>query len=237
MDAVDAISPYKRASIGHWVRAGQGFPGSGEGWEVEATLGWSHRGSKEDLVMTMSDESLWVTRAREGDAAAFAAIYARYERRIYAFIYRMMGNPDDAFDLTQETFLKAYRALDKTDAELNVNAWLHRIASNACMDVLRRRQLLRWLPWDNARHDRPSGRREDSPEAALLGDETQRAVTRVLQAMSPRNRQALILREYEGLAYQEIAAVLGISLLAVKSLIFRARAEFRERYQALEGRE
>ncbi len=68
----------------------------------------------------------------------FAALFARYERRIYAFVYRMMGNPDDAFDLTQETFLKAYRALEKTDEELNVNAWLHRIASMASggMDTL-----------------------------------------------------------------------------------------------------
>ena len=184
--------------------------------------------------LTAAEESLWVARVRGGDSAAFAALYQRYERRIYAFVYRMMGNPDDAFDLTQETFLKAFRALDRTDAELNVNAWLHRIASNACMDVLRRRQRLRWLPWDGARHERASSQREDDPEGTLLGDETQRAVARVLQAMSPRNRQAMILREYEGLSYQEIAAVVGLSLPAVKSLLFRARQEFRDRYHELE---
>ena len=104
----------------------------------------------------------------------------------------MMGDPDDAFDLTQETFLKAYRALDRTDAELNVNAWLHRIASNACMDVLRRRQRVRWLPWDGAKHERASGQREDDPEDTLLGGETQHEVSRVLRQMSPRNRQAMI---------------------------------------------
>jgi RNA polymerase sigma-70 factor, ECF subfamily len=185
--------------------------------------------------MTVPEEALWVARARKGDQAAFAELFARYERRIYAFTYRMMGNPDDAFDLTQETFLKAYRALGKTDPDLNVNAWLHRIASNACLDVLRRRQRLRWLPWDGPRHDRATARREDIPEERLLGDETQRAVNRALQAMSPRNRQALILREFEGLSYHEIAAVLGITYLAVKSLLFRARDEFRERYRALEG--
>ena len=187
------------------------------------------------MVMA-SEEASWVARAKAGDQAAFAELFARYERRIYAFVYRMMGNPDDAFDLTQETFLKAFRALDRTDAELNVNAWLHRIASNACMDVLRRRQRLRWLPWDGARHERASSQREDDPEDTLLGDETQRAVARVLQAMSPRNRQAMILREYEGLSYQEIAAVVGLSLPAVKSLLFRARQEFRDRYHELEDR-
>jgi RNA polymerase sigma-70 factor (ECF subfamily) len=101
--------------------------------------------------------------------------------------------------------------------------------------VLRRRQGLRWLPWEGARHDRASGKREDDPEDTLLDDETQRSVARVLQAISARNRQALILREFEGLCYQEIAAVLGITVLAVKSLIHRARAEFRERYLAMEG--
>ena len=131
------------------------------------------------LVMTTEDAA-WVARAKAGDQTAFAALFARYERRIYAFVYRMMGDPDDAFDLTQETFIKAYRALDKTDEELNVNAWLHRIASNACMDVLRRRQRIRWLPWEGAKHDRASQIREDDPEGALIGDETQRTVQRVM---------------------------------------------------------
>ena len=135
------------------------------------------------LLMT-SEEAAWIARAKAGDQAAFAAIFTRYERRIYSFIYRMMGDPDDAYDLTQDTFLKAYRALGKTDDELNVNAWLHRIASNACMDLLRRRQRVRWLPWETAKHDRPSARAEDDPERTLLGGETQTAVQRVLAAMS-----------------------------------------------------
>jgi RNA polymerase sigma-70 factor (ECF subfamily) len=185
--------------------------------------------------MTIPEESHWVARAREGDAAAFATLYDRYERRIYAFVYRMMGNPDDAFDLTQETFLRAYRALDRTDAALNVNAWLHRIASNACLDVLRRRQRLRWLPWESAKHDRASSQREDDPEDTLLGDETQRSVSRVLQAMSTRNRQAMILREYEGLSCEDIGEIMGVSRSAVKSILFRGREEFRKLYVQLEG--
>ena len=95
------------------------------------------------------DEKSWVSRAREGDSAAFEAIYNRYERRIYAFIYQLMGNSEDAYDLTQDTFVKAYSALPRTSAsEMNLSAWLHRIAWNSCMDVLRRRKLIRWLPWE-----------------------------------------------------------------------------------------
>ncbi len=183
----------------------------------------------------IANETHCVARARAGDRVAFAELYARYERRIYSFVYRMMGNPEDAFDLTQETFLKAYRALGKTDEELNVNAWLHRIASNACMDVLRRRQRLRWLPWENARHDRPSGHEEDDPEGSVVGGETQVAVQRVLSAMSPRNRQAMVLREYEGLSCEDIGEIMGVSRSAVKSMLFRGRDEFRKLYTQLEG--
>lgn len=187
------------------------------------------------LVMT-SEEAAWVARAKAGDQAAFAALFNRYERRIYSFTYRMMGNADDASDLTQDTFLKAYRALGKTDEELNVNAWLHRIAANACMDVLRRRQRLRWLPWEHTKHEGPTPHLEDDPERTLLGGETRAAVERVLAAMSPRSRQAMILREYEGLSCEDIGEIMGVSRSAVKSILFRGREEFRRLYLALEDR-
>ena len=190
----------------------------------------------ERSIVMSSEEAAWVARAKAGDQAAFTELFTRYERRIYSFIYRMMGNPEDAFDLTQETFLKAYRALGKTDDELNVNAWLHRIASNACMDVLRRRQRLRWLPWENTKHDRPSVHQEDDPEGSVVGGETQVAVQRVLSAMSPRNRQAMVLREYEGLSCEDIGEIMGVSRSAVKSMLFRGREEFRKLYTQMEGR-
>lgn len=186
------------------------------------------------LVVT-SEELTWVTRAKAGDQAAFASLFAHYERRIYAFAYRMMGDPDDAFDLTQETFLKAFRALDKTDDELNVNAWLHRIASNACMDVLRRRQRIRWLPWEGPKHERASSILADDPEGSVIGNETQRTVQRVLNTMSPRNRQAMVLREYEGLSCEDIGEIMGVSRSAVKSILFRGREEFRKLYLQQEG--
>jgi len=189
----------------------------------------------ERAMVVTTEETSWVARAKAGDQAAFAALFARYERRIYAFSYRMMGNPDDAFDLTQETFLKAFRALDKTDEELNVNAWLHRIASNACMDVLRRRQRIRWLPWDAPKHERASTILEDNPEGTVIGDETQRIVQRVLDKMSPRNRQAMVLREYEGLSCEDIGEIMGASRSAVKSILFRGREEFRKLYLQQEG--
>ena len=103
------------------------------------------------------------------------------------------------------------------------------------MDLLRRRQRVRWLPWETAKHDRPSARAEDDPERTLLGGETQTAVQRVLAAMSPRNRQAMILREYEGLSCEDIGEVMGVSRSAVKSMLFRGREEFRKLYTTMEG--
>jgi RNA polymerase sigma-70 factor (ECF subfamily) len=182
-----------------------------------------------------TDEAVWVERAKQGDQAAFEAILQRYERQIYSFIYRMMGDPDDAYDLTQDCFIKAYKALGRTSDDLNVSAWLHRIASNACLDVLRRRQRLRWLPWEAPKHDHLLlSTPLDDPERSAISQETRASVQRALIRMSHRHRTALILREYEGLSCEEIGEVMGLSRSAVKSMLFRAREEFRRVYVAVD---
>ncbi|HET7036707.1 MAG TPA: sigma-70 family RNA polymerase sigma factor [Thermomicrobiaceae bacterium] len=184
------------------------------------------------------DEATWVDRAKEGDQAAFEAIFQRYERQIYGFIYRMMGNPEDASDLTQECFIRAYKALPQTSVDLNVSAWLHRIASNACLDVLRRRQRIRWLPWEAHKHEHLlHGKPIDDPERTALSSETQVLVQRILNQMSPRNRMALVLREYEGMSCEDIGEIMGLSRSAVKSVLFRGREEFRKLYRSLEDEE
>lgn len=185
-------------------------------------------------VVVPVDEATWVSRAKEGDQAAFEAIFQRYERQIYGFIYRMMGNPEDANDLTQECFIRAYKALGQT-SDLNVSAWLHRIASNACLDVLRRRQRIRWLPWETHKHEHLlHGKPIDDPERNAISNETQSIVQDVLNQMSPRNRMALVLREYEGMSCEDIGEIMGLSRSAVKSILFRGREEFRKVYRAME---
>ncbi|TVR72493.1 MAG: sigma-70 family RNA polymerase sigma factor [Sphaerobacteraceae bacterium] len=181
------------------------------------------------------DESVWIARAKAGDQAAFEAIFQLYERQIYGFIYRMMGNAEDANDLTQDCFIRAYKALSQTNDDLNISAWLHRIASNACLDVLRRRQRIRWLPWESHKHEHLlHGRPLDEPESNALRSETQMTVQQVISQMSPRNRMALILREYEGMSCEEIGQIMGLSRSAVKSVLFRGREEFRRIYLAVE---
>ncbi len=185
---------------------------------------------------TTADEDLLVSQAKAGSQAAFEMLIQRYERQIYAFTYRMMGNPDDAFDLTQECFIRAYKNLGRTNNELNISAWLHRIASNACLDVLRRRKRIRWLPWEAPKHEPLlSSHPSDDPERVALASENTSDVQLVLNEMNPRNRQALVLREFEGLSTQEIGEIMGLSRSAVKSVLFRAREEFRQTYVRLIG--
>ena len=183
-----------------------------------------------------ADEELLVSQAKAGNHAAFEALVQRYERQIYAFTYRMMGNQEDAFDLTQECFIRAYKNLDRTNAELNVSAWLHRIASNACLDQLRRRKRIRWLPWEGPKHEPLlNNHPTDNPERVAMATENTSDVQRVLDAMTPRNRQALVLREYEGLSTREIGDIMNLSRSAVKSVLFRAREEFRQAYWDMIG--
>lgn len=182
-----------------------------------------------------TDEQAWIDRAKAGDQAAFEAICQRYERQIYSLIYRMLGDADDAYDVAQEVFVKAYTALGRTNEHLNLSAWLFRIASNACLDVLRRRQRIRWLPWEGPKHDHLLlSASLDEPERSAISQETRVAVQRVLDRMTPRHRLALLLREYEGLGCQEIGDVMGLNRSAVRSLLFRAREEFRRLYPAVE---
>jgi RNA polymerase sigma-70 factor (ECF subfamily) len=178
------------------------------------------------------DESALTARARAGDRGAFDALYARYERRIFVHLLRRLGadRAEDAADLAQLTFLKAFVALPGTDERLNINAWLHRIAGNLSVDWLRRSGRTR--PFDPLAHDRGDEDRLVRPEAHLLDAETRGAVARALRRMRPRYREALLLHVRDDLPCAEVGARMGLSRPAVKSLLFRARAEFRTLYAA-----
>jgi RNA polymerase sigma-70 factor (ECF subfamily) len=178
------------------------------------------------------DDACLVDRAKAGDYAAFEMLVSRYERRIHALTYQMLDNSEDADDVTQETFLRAYRNLGRTNNQLNFSAWLHRIAANACLDQLRRRCRIHWLPWDVEQHEHILGSSpSDDPELVVLDSERRSDVQQVLAAMRPNYRLGLILREYEGMTTREIGAVMGLTVPAVKSLLFRAREDFRQLYR------
>jgi RNA polymerase sigma-70 factor (ECF subfamily) len=176
-----------------------------------------------------------IARAQAGEHAAFEQLFNQYQTQIYNYIYRLMGSSEDANDLTQDTFLKAYLALSRTSQDLRVGAWLYRIATNVCLDQLRHRKLIKWQAWESfVAVFHPTQVAKDSPERDCITRENAEEVQMILAQMHPKYRMCIILREYHDLSYDEIADVLNTTRAAVKSLLFRAREEFRQVYAKVE---
>lgn len=179
----------------------------------------------------MTEQEL-VQAARSGDQSAFGALVEQNQNKIYGLCYRMTGNPEDAADLTQEAFLNAWRGLAGFGGKSSFSTWLYRLAANACIDFLRRekRRVELSMTLDDGDEERqadiPDPR--SSPERELEKREAQRALREGLAALSPQHREVLLLRETEGLSYQEIAQALGLEEGTVKSRIARARMALRD---------
>ncbi len=165
--------------------------------------------------------------------ALFTQLYQQYDQAIYAYVYRMLGDSEDARDFTQDAFVKAYKRLPVTIAKGNFQpqAWLYKIATNVCLDQIKHRKLLKWQPWETfVSLFHPSQVAKDNPEKEAMQGETKHEVELVLEKLSEKYRVVLVLREYHGLGQHEIAEIMGVSYVAAKSLIQRARGSFRLHY-------
>lgn len=188
--------------------------------------------------MTDETESGLVERARAGDHRAFAALVRQHQDRVFRFIFRLTGIREEAMDLTQETFMKAYRALPGWQPQAQFRTWLLRIAHNATLDVLRRRERARFVPYADFAAD---GADMDLPDPAPRPDERladrQRIglLERALRELPLEHREVLLLRELEDMSYTDIAATLGIAEGTVKSRLARARAAALAGYQRHSG--
>jgi RNA polymerase sigma-70 factor (ECF subfamily) len=177
-----------------------------------------------------------VARARGGDRGAFDELVLRHEDRVFNMAFRMLGNADDALDLAQEVFLSAYRALGSFEGKALFSTWLYRVTVNRCRDEMRRRATVkhtRPLPLSAARDgDDPAGdppARAASPADAAAVRESHALVAAAVAALPDDAREALVLRDVEGLSYEEIAEILGVPVGTVRSRLHRARAIVRER--------
>ncbi len=182
-----------------------------------------------------------VRRAQRGDTGAFAELFTRYEGRIFGYLYRMVGDRAWAEDLTQETFIRAHQHLRSLGPPYDFKSWLYRIAGNLALDGLRRRRPEAPLPdWDSGAAEPVDTRPSADPERQAQLAELRAAVWRTLHRLPEAYRQALLLRELEGLSYQEMASIMGISLDNVRVVLHRARLAFRDLYglqvMAEEGR-
>ena len=181
---------------------------------------------------TVSSDEMIVERALTGDADAFGEIVRRWERRIFALAYGMLGREEDARDATQETFLAAFRSLRGFRGEAKVSSWLHRIAVNQCITRQRRAKVRNESALEdeqekNAAHFAlPTSR---SPMRILEGRETTKAVRRAVNRLPVELRQVIVMKEFEELTFREIADALDLPLSTVKSRLYTAMKQLQMR--------
>ena len=179
--------------------------------------------------MTGEEELRLVERVRAGETEAFEDLVRAHEKSVYNLALRMTGNPQDAEDMAQEAFLKAYRSLPDFRGESKFSVWLYRIVSNVCLDHLRRQSRRPTVSLtaaddeggEDAQWDVPD--ESFSPERLLERKLTREAVQKGLAQLPEEQRQILLLREIRGLSYEEIGEILALEPGTVKSRIFRAR--------------
>mgnify|MGYP003373663302 CR=1 FL=1 len=166
------------------------------------------------------DETL--RRARAGDRTAYSALVRRHQRAVHRHLLRMVGVPDDAMELTQEVFVRAWQALPQWEPTAQLRTWLFRIASNAALDLLRRRKTVEFVPLDDSVFEvaHPAA----GPERQAQATQELRRLEAALARLTPEHREILLLREIEDLSYEELASALSLTVGTVKSRLARARA-------------
>lgn len=183
--------------------------------------------------MTIEDAAL-AARARDGDSQAFVELVRRHQDRVYRFVLRMTGSRDDAMDLAQDTFMKAWQAMPRWSPDAQFGTWLIRIARNGALDVLRRRGVVAFEPLGD---DPPFVDPARGPEAQLETRQRYEVLEVALQRIAVEHREVLLLREVEDLSYAEIAEALGVAEGTVKSRIARARVALLEQARSIRGEE
>jgi RNA polymerase sigma-70 factor (ECF subfamily) len=186
---------------------------------------------------TLATDEIIVERALTGDADAFGELVRRWERRIFALTYGMLGREEDARDATQETFLAAFRNLRGFRGEAKVSSWLHRIAVNQCITRQRRSKVRS----ESALDDETDGSSfatplSHSPAHVVEGRQETAAVRRAINSLPIELRQVVVMKEFEELTFREIADALDLPLSTVKSRLYTALKQLQMRLQKFESR-
>lgn len=178
-----------------------------------------------------TDDAILMERAQAGDADAFRVLVERHSARTFRLAYRILGDEAGAEDAVQETFLRAYRSLARFDARSQFGTWLHRIAANTSVEILRKNQRQRSRQErsinEKAGEAAPLPSQDPGPDRRALSQEVERAVRGALSDLSPMERAAFVLRHFEGRSIAEICGALGLRESAGKQAIFRAVKKLR----------
>lgn len=181
------------------------------------------------------DDKSLIDACRSGDSEAFGVLVTRYQDRLYPTIFRLTGCADEARDLLQDAFLRAFEKLDRFQGESSFYTWIYRIAVNLALSGRRRRRPLLRLGREPGEVpvDPPAESAETDPSAPLQRAERDRLIQDALNALAPDHRAVVVMKEFDGLQYEEIGAMLEIPIGTVRSRLHRARCELRERLKTL----
>ena len=181
--------------------------------------------------MHRTDEEL-VVLSTAGDTESFNQLVVRWERPIFALAYRVLGREEDARDVCQETFLRAFRALKGFKGQAKFSSWLYRIALNLCRDWSRReRRSSMVIPLDTDAEPTPVDRPVETAEELVVRRDLGRVITRAMTALSEKQRTTIVLKEYHGLTFQEIAELQGCPLSTVKTRLYQGFGVLRRQLQ------
>jgi RNA polymerase sigma-70 factor (ECF subfamily) len=179
--------------------------------------------------LAIADEQFLIQRASRGDASAFETLVTTYEKGVYNLAFRLVGDREDAMDITQDVFLKAYQALPRFRGDSRFSTWIYRVCVNASLDHLRKKQKQPSYSLDEPLAIKESSvtrevadeseNVEDSVEIKFLSTD----ILRALRDLDPAHRAIILLCDVQGYSYQEIADILGLSMGTVKSRLHRAR--------------
>lgn len=183
----------------------------------------------------MNEERVWLDQARKGDKAAFGNLIEAYQGPVYNLAYRMLNNTGEAEEAAQEAFIRAYTRLESYNPDHKFSTWMLSITSNYCIDVIRKRRAL-LLSIDEPLPPHPAlhSDNDKGPEAELMNAEQQELVQRMLQELPEEYRQAVVLRYWYDLSYEEIADMMNTTVSAIKSRLFRARRQLAETHAGVE---
>ena len=184
-------------------------------------------------------DSVAVARAKQGDGDAYRILVDRHSRSVFRLAYRMTGNEQDSEDVVQETFLRAYRRLNRFESRSSFSTWLYRIAVNCSLDFSRKRRL------QEERHVAPNPEQPDpvlslpstdpSADRLVMSAEVRERVTATMSTLSEKERAAFVLRHYEGMSIEEVAGAMGLKANAAKNNIFRAVQKLRRALEPVAG--
>jgi len=182
-----------------------------------------------------NDDNSLIMACRAGQSEAFGVLVQRYQDRLYPTMLRLTGNAEDALDLLQDAFLRAFEKLDHFHGDSSFYTWVYRIAVNLALSGRRRRRVI-------LRLQRPEGHDSiDPPDESTLSDPTlpvqlaerDQLIQRALDALADDHRAVVVMKEFDGLRYEEIASILGVPVGTVRSRLHRARLELRERLKGV----